>query len=148
MYNVTPSLWLRALRRCRSSGGISTGWVDPVNVSTAGLSFFCRNVPGIDQRKSERLKRMDDLAGRAVDGGEGGSQDFVSLEDGVDALFQNIRPHVSCDPESDGDIVHRIVLLQLLEEPEPSLHDGKWNGPVLASGRNGKFGCIDAFLLE
>ena len=65
--------------------------------------------------------RRDDLYRLTVHGTEGRAQGFVAPHDAVESGGERRRLEVAAQLDRGGDVVGRVALLHLVEEPEPLL---------------------------
>ena len=82
---------------------------------------------------------MNDLSGSAVEGGEGGPEHLVAVNDGLEGLAQRGGIQVALQAQGEGFEVGGIPLpIELMEEPEALLGEGEGEGCGSIGGEDGQ----------
>ncbi len=84
----------------------------------------------VQHRERHRARRLDHLHGRALHLGEDGAQRLVPADDLRQGALQHRGVRSLVEAEGPGQVVDGVPRLQLVDEPEPPLGEGKGERPV------------------
>ncbi len=113
------------------------------------LAFRSRQAPQVGERDRQSQRGRDDLNWLIAFGRKRCPQNFVAVDDLIEASLQRRHVERARKPHGNRDVVERASRLQLIEEPQALLGEGKRQGTALSLHRRDRdAGEINALLFE